>query len=83
MFARGNKIEDVAAQWVQTFNNHEARAVADIVNFVLRASGCNLKVDEDDIADPDNCPSKLGDFQDEYQTVRLALPQSPARANTS
>ncbi|KAF2652215.1 STAG-domain-containing protein [Lophiostoma macrostomum CBS 122681] len=72
VFAHGNKLEDVAAQWVQNFHNHEARAVADIVNFVLRAAGCNIMVDEDDIADPDNCPSRMGDIQDEFQAQSIS-----------
>jgi cohesin complex subunit SA-1/2 len=83
VFAHGNKLEDVAAQWVQNFHNHEAKAVADIVNFVLRAAGCTIKVDEDDIADPDNCPSRLGDIQDEFQAVGLDPPRPIARVNLS
>jgi cohesin complex subunit SA-1/2 len=57
----------VAAQWIARFNEHEARAVAEIVNLVIRAAGCHIKIDEDDIADPDNCPNRLGEIQDEYQ----------------
>ncbi|KAF1957699.1 STAG-domain-containing protein [Byssothecium circinans] len=67
IFARGNRVEDVAAQWISRFNEHEARAVAELVNFVIRAAGCHMKIDEDDIADPDNCPNRLGEIQDEYQ----------------
>jgi cohesin complex subunit SA-1/2 len=69
VFARGNKLEDVAAQWVTGFREHEARAVAEVVNFVLRAAGCSIKIDEDDIADPDNCPNRLAAIQDDYQAV--------------
>ena len=69
IFARGTRLTDVAAQWVARFNDHEAKAVAEIVNLVLRASGCHVQIDEDDIADPDNCPSRLGDIQDEYNNV--------------
>ena len=67
MFASGDRLEDVAARWVARFNDHEAKAVAEIVNFVLRAAGCNLRIDEDDIADPDNAPSRVAELQDEYQ----------------
>jgi cohesin complex subunit SA-1/2 len=70
VFARGNSLEDAAAQWVSSFKEHEARAVAEVVNFVLRAAGCTLKINEDDVADPDHCADKLGEIQDEYQAVR-------------
>ncbi|KAF1924157.1 STAG-domain-containing protein [Didymella exigua CBS 183.55] len=67
VFASGDRLEDVAARWVARFNEHEAKAVAEIVNFVLRAAGCGLRIDEDDIADPDNASSRVAELQDEYQ----------------
>jgi cohesin complex subunit SA-1/2 len=67
VFASGDRLEDVAARWVARFNEHEAKAVAEIVNFVLRAAGCSLRIDEDDIADPDNASSRVAELQDEYQ----------------
>lgn len=69
IFARGTRLTDAAAQWVTRFNEHEAKAVAEIVNLVIRAAGCHVQIDEDDIADPDNCPHRLGDIQDEYNAV--------------
>lgn len=74
IYARGTKLEDVAAQWLGRFNEHEAKAVAELINFVIRASGCHTQIDEDDIADPDNCVHRLGEIQDDYQHV------SPERA---
>ena len=59
----------MAASWVSRFNQHEARSVAEIVNLVLRASGCTQRIDEDDIADPDNAPSRVAEIQEEFQTV--------------
>jgi cohesin complex subunit SA-1/2 len=69
IYAHGARLEDVAAQWVVRFNEHEAKAVAELVNFVLRASGCHTQIDEDDVADPDNCVHRLGEIQDDYQQV--------------
>lgn len=40
-----------------------------MVNFVLKCAGCDLQVTHEDIEDPDNCASKLGDLQDEFQAV--------------
>jgi cohesin complex subunit SA-1/2 len=73
VFGQGSNIDDVAAEWVSSFQEHEARAVADIVNFVLRASGCSIRINEDDIADPDNCPNRLAEIQDEYQAVSAGI----------
>jgi hypothetical protein len=72
VFASGDRLEDVAAKWAARFNEHEARAVAEIVNLVLRAAGCHLRIDEDDIADPDNAPSRVAEIQEEFQTVSYA-----------
>src|SRR5436190_8718632 len=44
----------------------------ELVNFVLKCTGCDLKVETHDIEDVDNVPSKLGDLQDEYQQAKLA-----------
>lgn len=60
-------MDQVAARWVAQFNEHEAKAVADIVNLVLRAAGCSLRIHEDDISDPDNAPSRVAELQDEFQ----------------
>ncbi|KAH8725758.1 hypothetical protein GQ44DRAFT_651801 [Phaeosphaeriaceae sp. PMI808] len=68
VFASGDRLEDVAARWIARFNEHEAKAAAEIVNLVLRAAGCDLRIDEDDIADPDNAPSRVAEIQDEFQT---------------
>ena len=70
IFARGTRLNDVAAQWVGRFHEHEAMAVAEIVNLVIRAAGCHVQIDEEDIAEPDNCPHRLGNLQDEYNAVR-------------
>jgi cohesin complex subunit SA-1/2 len=56
---------------VASFHEDDLKAVSDVVNFVLRASGCTIKINEDDIADPDNCPNRLGEIQEEYQAVRV------------
>ena len=69
VFARDHTLDDVVAQWIAQFNEHESRALADLVNFVLKSAGCELQIDEHDIGDPDNCTNKLGDLQDEFQAV--------------
>jgi hypothetical protein len=56
--------------------------VAEVINFVLRAAGCHIKIDENDIADPDNCPNRLGEIQEEYQAVGVEPPLCDAHALT-
>jgi cohesin complex subunit SA-1/2 len=72
VFASGDRLEDVAARWVARFNEHEAKAVAEVVNLVLQASGCDLRINEDDIADPDNAPNRVAEIQEEFQQVGTA-----------
>lgn len=45
--------------------------MCDLINFVLRCTGCNLQVDVHDIEDPDNITGKLTDLQDEYQAQNI------------
>ena len=44
----------------------------ELVNFVLKCTGCDFKVETHDIEDVDNVPSKLGDLQEEYQQAKIA-----------
>lgn len=45
--------------------------MCDLVNLVLRCTGCEFQVDVHDIEDPDNVPSRLSDLQDEYQAQKI------------
>jgi len=53
-----------------------APGVADLVNCVLLAAGCDQEVTVDDINDPDNCSSRLAELQGLYEDVRRANPES-------
>ncbi|RMZ71286.1 mitotic cohesin complex [Pyrenophora seminiperda CCB06] len=71
VFASGDRLEDVTARWVARFNEHEAKAVAEIINLVLQASGCDLRINEDDIGDPDNAPNRVAEIQEEFQQYEV------------
>ena len=45
--------------------------MTDMVNTVLKSTGCNLRVENHEIEDVDNVPNKLGDLQDEYQAANV------------
>lgn len=76
VFARGLSPDDVVTAWLEKFNEHESRAVADVINFVLRCAGCNLQVNEHDIGEPDSCTDRLGEMQDEFQAVSSHVPHT-------
>ncbi|RYO64741.1 hypothetical protein AA0113_g5792 [Alternaria arborescens] len=71
VFASGDRLEDVTAQWITRFNEHEAKALAEVVNLVLQASGCDLRINEDDISDPDNAPNRVAEIQEEFQQYEV------------
>lgn len=61
----------MAAEWVSRYNEHNSNAMADLVNLVLRCTGCTLQVDSNDIEDVDNVTGKLTDLQEEYQAQKI------------
>ena len=65
-------MDSVAADWLRRFDAHEANALAELVNFVLRCAGCQFEVNGDEIEDPDNAPGKLSDIQDQFQAQALS-----------
>ncbi|GME28234.1 Armadillo-like helical [Neofusicoccum parvum] len=74
VFAGNQNLNDVAAQWVQRIaanDENEAEEMAALVNFVLKCSGCDSKIDVHAIQDPDSAPGKLGDVQEEYQAQNI------------
>lgn len=74
-------MEDVTARWAARFSEHEARSVAEIINLVLTATGCDVRINEDDIADPDNAPNRVAEIQEEFQTVGRRILHRSTRAN--
>lgn len=53
------------------YEQHQANAMCDLINFVLKCTGCDLQIDLHDIEDPDNATSKLTDLQDEYHHLKI------------
>lgn len=71
VFSHGHTLDGVAADWMTRYEQHQANAVRDLINFALKCTGCNLQVDLHDIEDPDNASSKLTDLQDEYHALKI------------
>lgn len=70
IFSRGHTLEAVAADWIARWEQNNAEAMRDMINFVIKCTGCNSEVDVHDIEDQDNAPSKLGDIQEDYQALK-------------
>lgn len=71
VFGGGNtRLEEIVADWLKRFEDGpEASALGEIVNFVLKCAGCDIKTTFDDIGDPDGASNRLTDIQDEYQAT--------------
>ncbi|KAI7096428.1 hypothetical protein KC352_g38823, partial [Hortaea werneckii] len=67
VFASGEALQDLAGQWLRRFSDHESKALAEVVNFVLRCVGSEGEVTDHDIEDPDAATNKLDDLRADYQ----------------
>ncbi|KAH7033225.1 putative nuclear protein SA-1 [Microdochium trichocladiopsis] len=71
IFASGDSSDDVAGQWFQRYQNNDAEAMAELVNCVLRAAGCEHKLNEDDIRDPDNSAARLTELEEAFESTAI------------
>ncbi|KAG9232609.1 nuclear cohesin-like protein complex subunit, partial [Amylocarpus encephaloides] len=62
-----DRIEDVVSEWLDRYRSDNVVEMADLINFILKCSGCGSKVTEDDINDDDNVEGRLSDIQQEFQ----------------
>lgn len=70
VFAGDQRLEEIVADWLQRFEDGpEDATLNELVNFVLKCAGCDIKTTEGDIRDPDGATNRLTDIQDEYQAT--------------
>lgn len=84
IFTSGKTSDIVATEWLATFDSDNTAALTDLINMVLKAAGCDIKVTEDDINDPDNVPSRLEDIQEahkDHTTVEYPIVAKAKAAN--
>lgn len=53
------------------YEQNSPDAICDLINFVLKCTGCDLQIDVHDVEDPDNATSKLTDLQEEYNRLKI------------
>ena len=70
VFSEGHTLDAVAADWIARWERNNREAMCDMINLVIKCTGCNTQVDVHDIEDQDNVPSRLGDIQEEYQALK-------------
>ncbi|CAK7230477.1 cohesin complex subunit [Sporothrix bragantina] len=71
IFSSGDDSDDVAGRWYERYQTNNQAAVADLVNCILSAAGCDHHVTEDDINDPDNCSNRLTELQGIYEDQKI------------
>ncbi|KAM0272179.1 hypothetical protein ACHAQH_008829 [Verticillium albo-atrum] len=71
VFTPGSSSDDAADAWFKRYREDDAVALRDLVNFVLQVCGCEHKITDDDIRDPDNSDNRLGELQELYQEERI------------
>ena len=69
VYTSGASSEDIAEQWLASYNKNNQKALTDFINFVFRSAGCSSEVTIDDINDPDNAETRISDMQDVLQAV--------------
>ncbi|KAI0531929.1 hypothetical protein GGR58DRAFT_518126 [Xylaria digitata] len=76
VFGSGNNSDDVAAHWFQNYqkntNDAKAKALTELINFVLLAAGCEQQLNEDDIQDPENSANRLTELEEAYEQTSIS-----------
>ncbi|OJJ51195.1 hypothetical protein ASPZODRAFT_56383 [Penicilliopsis zonata CBS 506.65] len=67
VFAKGQTVDAVAAEWLTQYQRNKAEGLCDLVNFILRCTGSTDEVSTADIEDVDHIPQSIKDLQDDYQ----------------
>nr|WJN25055.1 sister chromatid cohesion subunit [Pseudozyma flocculosa] len=68
-------LQSIAEDWIVAFSDHEGRALAELINFVIRACGCNGSVDENQVIDIDNVVDNLEELQEVFK--KQPIPSYP------
>ena len=67
IFTSGKTTDEVATHWLSQYDAASPEALTDLVNCILKSAGCDIKVTEDDINDPDNIATRLEDIQESHK----------------
>ncbi|PWN46991.1 hypothetical protein IE53DRAFT_278454 [Violaceomyces palustris] len=68
-------LQSTAEDWVVSYQEKPGPALAELINFVIRACGCNGSVDENEVQDIDNIVDALEDLQEVFK--KETMPSYP------
>ncbi|KKK20540.1 hypothetical protein P175DRAFT_0497988 [Aspergillus ochraceoroseus IBT 24754] len=66
VFGKGRNPETVAADWLTKYHQEPVIAMRDMINLVLRCSGADVEVTDQDIEDPDHIAPRVRDLENQY-----------------
>ncbi|CAG8975381.1 hypothetical protein HYALB_00009522 [Hymenoscyphus albidus] len=66
VFASGDSLDDVTSTWLDRYRNGAPAAMTEMVNLIIKCTGCKVQVTEDDINDADNVENKIGEITEEH-----------------
>ncbi|KAF7714297.1 Uncharacterized protein PECH_000425 [Penicillium ucsense] len=78
VFGKSNNSETAAAQWLSQYEKHPALAMRDLVNFILRCTGDNLEITEEQVVEVDHAPEHITELQEVY--IAHKIPEYPLMA---
>lgn len=85
IFTSGKTTDEAATHWLSRYEEASPEATTDLINCVLKCAGCDIKVTEDDINDPDNIAGRLEDIQEahkDHTTAEYPLVAKAKAANS-
>lgn len=62
-------LQDTVDNFLESLEKEQEKALADLINCVLRSCGCNSSVDENQVMDIDGIVDNLDDFSEGFKTV--------------
>ncbi|KAI9658553.1 MAG: hypothetical protein M1829_006779 [Trizodia sp. TS-e1964] len=71
VFYENKPLDGVVAAWLEKYKSNNTEGMCDLVNFVIKSTGCNIEITVHDIADQDNVTGRLSDLQDEYNAQKI------------
>ncbi|KAI2789571.1 hypothetical protein POX_d05065 [Penicillium oxalicum] len=75
VFGKSNNSETAAAQWLSQYEKNPAIAMRDLVNFILRCTGDNLEITEEQVVEVDHAPEHITELQEVY--IAHKIPEYP------
>ncbi|KAI0550762.1 hypothetical protein F4679DRAFT_191685 [Xylaria curta] len=72
VFGSGYRSDDVVAHWFERYNEDNAKALTELINCVLLAAGCDQRITEDDIRDPENSANRLTELEEAYEQTSIS-----------